>query len=168
MKYQFVNEQIQEKTVQLVMDDGVMRGQVPTYIAIKLAEERELDLVQVAPADGEKPPICKLLDYGKVRYKDSKNNKKKKSNKTVTKEIKFRFNISEHDMGTKSKQIIKFLSKKYYVRFTLELRGRYRYMKEVAREKMAKNLEAFEGLASWDKVAENDNNLSVTLKPVGK
>ena len=69
MKHQCINEEIQEKVVQLVMDDGSMRGQVPTYIAIELAEERDLDLVQVSPAKDDKPPICKLMDYGKIKYK---------------------------------------------------------------------------------------------------
>jgi len=166
MKYQCVNEQIREKIVQLVMDDGSMRGEVPTYIAMGLAKDKGLDLVQVSPGSDDKSPICKLMDYGKVKYKESKGKKKQK--KSVTKEIKFGFNISDHDMGTKTKQIAKFLAKKYDVRFTLELRGRYRYMKDAAREKMNDHLESLEDIAQWDKVSENNSNFSVTLKPLGK
>jgi len=166
MKYQYVNEQIREKAVQLVMDDGSMRGQVPTYVAMGLAEDKELDLVQVSPSKDGKPPICKLMNYGKLRYKESKN--KKKQTKSVTKEIKFGFNISDHDMETKMNKVFKFLSKKYNVKFTLELRGRYRYMKDLAKEKMDEALKSLDGLAQWDKISENNNNLSVVLKPVGK
>ena len=71
-------------------------------------------------------------------------------------------------MGTKTKQIAKFLTKKYDVRFTLELRGRYRYMKDAARVKMNGHLESLEDIAQWDKISENNSNLSVTLKPLGK
>jgi translation initiation factor IF-3 len=166
MKHQSVNEQIQEEFVQLVMDDGSMRGVVPLYIASGLAEDRGLDLVQVSPSKDGKPPICKLMDYGKVKYKESKN--KKHQHKQVTKEVKFGFNIDPHDMETKINKIIKFLDKKYHVRFTMELRGRYRYMKEMALEKMEKNLEALSDHAQWDKMTENNNNYFVTLKPLGK
>jgi translation initiation factor IF-3 len=161
-----MNEQIKENIVQLVMDDGEMRGQTPKYIALELAAEKDLDLVQVAPSKDGKPPICKLMDYGKIKYKESKG--KKKQAKQVTKEIKFKCNIDPHDMETKVKQITKFLSKKYNVRYTLELRGRYRYMKEMAREKFDTGLKALEEIAQWDKVNESNNNFSVTLKPLGK
>lgn len=166
MKHQCVNEEIQGAVVQLVMDDGSMRGQVPTYLALEIAEEKDLDLVQVSPAKGDKPPICKLMDYGKIKYKEAKN--KKHQHKQVTKEIKFGFNISEHDMETKMKQISKFIGKKYHVKFTMELRGRYRYMKDLAKEKYNKHLDALEEVAIWDKVSENNNNFFVVLKPVGK
>ena len=166
MKRQYVNEEIIEDVVQLVMDDGSMRGQVPTYVARDLADERDLDLVQVSPARGDEPPICKLMDYGKVKYKEAKN--KKHQHKQVTKEIKFGFNISEHDMGTKMKQIIKFIAKKYHVKFTMELRGRYRYMKDLAKVKFDKHLEALEEVSQWEKISESNNNFTVVLKPVGK
>ncbi len=166
MKHQYINEEIKDNIVQVVMDDGTMRGQIPTYIALELAEEKELDLVQVAPSKNGEPPICKLMDYGKIKYKESKS--KKKQEKHVTKEIKFKCNIAPHDMETKVKQITKFLSKKYDVRYTLELRGRYRYMKEMAREKFDISLKALEDIATWDKVNESNNNFSVTLKPLGK
>lgn len=166
MKYECVNEEIKGEVVQLVMDDGTMRGQLPKYLAMNMAEEKELDLVQVSPAKGDKPPICKLMDYGKVKYKEAKS--KKHQHKQVLKEIKFGFNISEHDMGTKTKQIAKFLEKKYHVRFVLELRGRYRFMKEMAKEKFDTQLKSLEEIAQWEKVTESSNNFCVTLKPLGK
>lgn len=166
MKGQSINEEIKADIVQLVMDDGTMRGQVPKYVALELAEEKELDLVQVSPSKDGKPPICKLMDYGKIKYKESKN--KKKQSKQVTKEIKFKFNIGPHDMEIKTNQISKFLAKKYNVRFTMELRGRYRYMKEMAKEKFDTSLKTLEDIAQWDKVNESNSNFSVTLKPLGK
>jgi len=166
MKYQCVNEEIKSDIVQLVMDDGTMRGQTPKYLAMQLAEEKELDLVQVAPAKDGKPPVCKLVNYGKLKYKESKG--KKKQTKQVTKDIKFKFNIDPHDMETKVKQIKKFLGKNYHVRYTLELRGRYRYMQDMAREKFDAWLKELEEIAQWDKVSVSNNNYSVTLKPLGK
>ena len=106
------------------------------------------------------------MDYGKIKYKESKN--KKHQHKQVVKEVKFGFNIDPHDMKTKIKQIVKFLNKKYHIRFTMELRGRYRYMKEMAMEKMNKNLESLSEHAQWGKMTENNNNYFVTLKPLGK
>jgi translation initiation factor IF-3 len=166
MKKQCANEQIKEREVKLVMSDGSMRGLVPTHLALSIAKDSELDLVQVSPAKGNNPAICKLMDLGKIKYNSSRN--KKHQHKDVTKEIKVGFNISEHDMGTKSKQIAKFLSKKYKVRFTLELRGRYKYMKDLASAKMDSHLKSFEEVAQWDDIKENNNNFSVMLKPLGK
>lgn len=166
MKHQCVNEEIKGDVVKLVMDDGSMRGLVPKYIAMNLAVEKELDLVQVSEGEDGEAPICKLMNYGKVRYKESKG--KKKQQKQVTKEIKFKFNIDPHDMRTKVKQIKKFLGKNYSVRYTLELRGRYRYMKDMARDKFNEWLKELEDVAQWDKVNESSNNFSVTLKPLGK
>ena len=166
MKHQSVNEQIQDEFVRLIMDDGSMKGVVPLYVASNLAEDNSLDLVQVSPSKDGKPPICKLMDYGKIKYKESKN--KKHQHKQVVKEVKFGFNIDPHDMATKIKQIIKFLNKKYHVRFTMELRGRYRYMREMALDKMQKNLEELSTSAKWDKMVENNNNYFVILKPLEK
>ncbi len=166
MKYECINGEIKDAVVQLVMDDGTMRGLTPKYLALQVAEEKELDLVQVSPSQNGKPPICKLMDIGKIKYKESKG--KKKQTRQVTKEIKFQYNIAPHDMQTKVNKIIKFLDKKYSVRFVLELRGRYRYMKDMARDKFATELKALEEIAQWDKVNESNNNFSVTLKPLGK
>lgn len=166
MKYECINENIKASVIRLVMEDGSMKGQVPTYLAVDIAEEKGLDLVQVSQGKNNEPPICKLMDYGKAKYKEAKN--KKNQHKQVVKEIKFGFNISEHDMGIKIKKISKFMDKKYHVKFVMELRGRYRYMKDMAREKMDGHLKTLEEMAQWDNVAENNNNFFVTLKPIGK
>ena len=166
MKTQCVNEQITADIVQLVMDDGSMRGQVPRYVAMNMAEEKELDLVEVSPSRDGKPPICKLMDFGKMKYQEAKN--KKHQHKQVTKEIKFQYQIDPHDMETKINKIAKFLEKKYHVRFAMELRGRYRYMKDMAREKFDAQLETLSEIAQWEKVTESSNNFSVSLKPLGK
>jgi len=166
MKDQCINEGIKEDIVQLVMDDGDMRGQVPKYLAMNIAIEKGLDLVQVSASKDGKPPICKLMDYGREKYKEAKS--KKRQQKQVTKEIKFSFNISDHDMQTKINKIAKFMSKKYHVKFTLELRGRYRYMKDMSRGKMSSHLDSLKEIAQWDKVSENNNNFFVILKPIGK
>ena len=86
----------------------------------------------------------------------------------IVKEIKFQYQIDPHDMETRVNKITKFLEKKYHVRFTMELRGRYRYMKDMAREKFDAQLETLSEISQWEKVTESNNNFSVTLKPLGK
>lgn len=92
--------------------------------ALRLAQEQELDLVEVAPT--AKPPVCRIMDYGKFKYEQSKREKEaKKKQKIVSiKEMKFRPNIEEHDKVVKTKNIIKFLNEGDKVKVTMMFRGR--------------------------------------------
>jgi len=143
-----VNHQIKARNVNLVMPDGSLKEAVPVSEALLLAEEENLDLVEMSPPKGESLPVCKIIDYGKMMYHQSK---KSKSNKHTqrNKEIKYGFNIDVHDLQVKHNKVKEFLAKNYTVRYVLELRGREKYMVDEAVEKFAQNLLDFEDLAKW-------------------
>lgn len=101
-------------------EDGKQIGVVPISEALKLAEERGLDLVEVAPQ--AKPPVCRILDYGKFKYQQSKKHSHKKT--TTLKEVKVRARIDEHDLDLKVKNAIRFLESGHKVKVSLFFRGR--------------------------------------------
>src|SRR5258708_36715588 len=104
---QRVNEQIRISPVRLIGATGEQLGVVPTAQALDLAREAQLDLVEVAPQ--ERPPVCKILDYGKFRYQQSRKNVKTKVHQQKVKEIRVRPKTGEHDVDTKVNQARKFL-----------------------------------------------------------
>ena len=119
-----INEQIKDKEVRLIGQDGEQLGIMSTREAMKLAQEAELDLVKIAP--GAKPPVCKIIDYGKYRYELIRKEKEaKKKQKTVEiKEIRLSPNIESNDLNTKINAAKKFISKGNKVKITLRFRGR--------------------------------------------
>ena len=119
-----INEQIKDKEVRLIGPDGEQLGIVSSREALKRAEEAELDLVKIAPK--AKPPVCKIIDYGKYRYELARKEKEaKKKQKTVeVKEIRLSPNIDTNDLNTKVNAAKKFLSKGNKVKITLRFRGR--------------------------------------------
>ncbi|MCC8140866.1 MAG: translation initiation factor IF-3 [Lachnospiraceae bacterium] len=119
-----INEQIRDREVRLVGQNGEQLGIMPVSEAQKLAREAELDLVKVAP--GAKPPVCKIIDYGKYRYEQSRREKEaKKKQKTVEiKEVRLSPNIDENDLNTKVGAARKFIQKGDRVKVTLRFRGR--------------------------------------------
>ncbi|MCI8298826.1 MAG: translation initiation factor IF-3 [Lachnospiraceae bacterium] len=119
-----INEQIKDKEVRLIGQDGEQLGIMSTREAMKLAQEAELDLVKIAP--GAKPPVCKIIDYGKYRYELIRKEKEaKKKQKTVEiKEIRLSPNIETNDLNTKINAAKKFISKGNKVKITLRFRGR--------------------------------------------
>ena len=119
-----INEQIRDKEVRLVGEDGEQLGIMSAKDAYKLAQEAELDLVKIAPT--AKPPVCKIIDYGKYRYELARKEKEaRKKQKTVElKEIRMSPNIDANDLNTKMNSAKKFLSKGDKVKITLRFRGR--------------------------------------------
>ncbi len=119
-----INEQIRDKEVRLIGSHGEQLGIMSAKEALKIAEEAELDLVKVAP--GAKPPVCKIIDYGKYRYEMARKEKEaKKKQKTVEiKEIRLSPNIDVNDLNTKVSAARKFISKGNKVKITLRFRGR--------------------------------------------
>jgi len=143
-----VNDQIEAEQVSLVLPDGSMKGEVLFSEALLLAEEKNLDLVEISISKGGKPPVCKILDYGKMMYHHKK---KQKSNNHAprNKEIRYSFNISEHDLEVKHNKVKEFISKQHIVRYVLELKGREKNLVEDAKRKIEDNLKDFEGMAQW-------------------
>ena len=119
-----INEQIRDKEVRLIGADGEQLGIMSAREAYKLAQEAELDLVKIAT--GAKPPVCKIIDYGKYRYELARKEKEaRKKQKTVElKEVRLSPNIDTNDLNTKMNAARKFISKGNKVKVTLRFRGR--------------------------------------------
>ena len=119
-----INEQIRDKEIRLIGENGEQLGIMSAKDAMKMAREAELDLVKIAPT--AKPPVCKIIDYGKYRYELARKEKeaKKKQKVTDVKEIRLSPNIDVNDLNTKANQARKFLSKGDKVKVALRFRGR--------------------------------------------
>ncbi len=119
-----INEQIRDREIRLIGSNGEQLGIMSAKEAMKLAEEAELDLVKIAP--NAKPPVCKIIDYGKYRYELARKEKEaKKKQKTVEiKEIRLSPNIDTNDLNTKVNAAKKFIAKGNKVKITLRFRGR--------------------------------------------
>lgn len=119
-----INEQIKDKEVRLIGQSGEQLGIMPAREALRLAQEADLDLVKIAPM--AKPPVCKIIDYGKYKYELVRKEKEaKKKQKTVeVKEIRLSPNIESNDLNTKINAAKKFISKGNKVKITLRFRGR--------------------------------------------
>ena len=119
-----INEQIRDKEVRLIGEDGEQLGIVSSRDALKMAEEAGLDLVKIAPT--AKPPVCKIVDYGKYKYEQVRKEKEAKKKQKVIdiKEIRLSPNIDTNDLNTKIGAARKFLTKGDRVKITLRFRGR--------------------------------------------
>ncbi|SFA78549.1 bacterial translation initiation factor 3 (bIF-3) [Acetitomaculum ruminis DSM 5522] len=119
-----INEQIRDKEVRLIGEDGEQIGIVSSKEALKMAREAGLDLVKIAP--GAKPPVCKIIDYGKYRYEMARKEKeaKKKQRTIEVKEVRISPNIDVNDLNTKANAARKFIAKGDKVKVTLRFRGR--------------------------------------------
>ncbi len=121
---QRVNEQIRARDVRLIAPDGAQLGIHPTYEALNIARERELDLVEVAPK--ARPPVCKIMDYNKWKYEQSKRQKEARRRQKIqdVKEVKMRPGIEEHDFNVKARACKRFLENGDKVKATIMFRGR--------------------------------------------
>ena len=119
-----INEQIRDKEVRLIGENGEQLGIVSTREAMKLAEDAGLDLVKIAPT--AKPPVCKIVDYGKFKYDQLRKEKeaRKKQRTVEIKEIRLSPNIDTNDLNTKMNAARKFITKGDRVKITLRFRGR--------------------------------------------
>lgn len=123
-KDHLVNEDIRVKEVRLVGADGEQIGIKPTREALQMAIDANLDLVNVAPT--AKPPVCRIMDYGKYRYEMQKKEKEARKNQKVVdiKEVRFSATIEENDYQTKLRNVIKFLNAEDKVKCSVRFRGR--------------------------------------------
>ena len=119
-----INEQIRDREVRLIGQDGEQLGIMSAREAQKIAQEAELDLVKIAPT--AKPPVCKIIDYGKYKYEQTRKEKlaKKKQKVIDVKEVRMSPNIDTNDLNTKINHAKKFLAKGARVKVTLQFRGR--------------------------------------------
>lgn len=119
-----INEEIRFKEIRVVGPDGSMLGVLSPSEAMKIAEEKELDLVLIAPT--ATPPVCKIMDYGKYKFEEMKKEKEAKKKQKVIdiKEIRVSTNIDQHDFDFKVKNAITFLKAGNKVKITLRFKGR--------------------------------------------
>lgn len=150
----FINEQIRDKEVRVIGEDGEQLGVMSVAEARSLAEEAGVDLVKIAP--NAKPPVCKIVDYGKFKYEQTRKEKeaKKKQKVVEIKEIRLSPNIDTNDLNTKTVNARKFLEKGNRVKVTLRFRGR-----EMAHMANSKHIlddfaEALSDVAVVDKAAK--------------
>ena len=159
-----INEQIRDKEIRLIGENGEQLGIMSAREAMKLAEEAELDLVKIAP--GAKPPVCKIIDYGKYRYEMARKEKeaKKKQRTVEIKEVRLSPNIDTNDLNTKMNNAKKFISKGNKVKVTLRFRGR-----EMAHVQQSKHIlddfaKMLEDVAVVEKAAKLEGrNMSMVL-----
>jgi translation initiation factor IF-3 len=119
-----INERIRIPQVRLIDENGEQVGVMPTEQALSIAQERDLDLVEVAPE--ARPPVCRILDYSKYKYEQAQKAKqaRKHQQQITVREIKFRPKIAEHDYATKKAHVERFLKHKDKVKITIMFRGR--------------------------------------------
>ena len=131
-----INEEIRDREVRVIDQNGEQLGIMLTRAALELAEERQLDLVKIAPQ--AKPPVCKMMDYGKYRFEQSKRERElRKNQKVITiKEVHLSATIEEHDIGVKQKAAVKFLKEGSKVKVSIRFRGRQITHSEIGLEIM--------------------------------
>jgi translation initiation factor IF-3 len=119
-----VNDRIRISPVRLIDEDGTQIGIVPTDEARTIALDKGLDLVEVAP--NSRPPVCRIMDFGKYKYEQARKTReaKKKQHTITVKELKLRPKIEDHDFGFKMRHARRFLEEGDKVKFTLRFRGR--------------------------------------------
>ncbi len=149
-----INEEITDKEVRLIGNDGEQMGIVSAAQAQKLAAEKNLDLVKIAPQ--AKPPVCKIMDYGKYRFEQSKREKEAKKNQRVIeiKEIRLSPNIDTHDFDTKVGHARKFLSAGNKTKVSIRFRGREMTHTDLGLTIMAQFAEKCADIASVEKPAK--------------
>ncbi len=120
----YINEEIRGKELRVIDSDGSQLGILTSQQALALAEEKNLDLVMISPQ--AKPPVCKIMDYGKYRFEQARREKEKRKNQKVVdiKEVRLSLNIETHDFNTKLNHALKFLGKGDKVKVSIRFRGR--------------------------------------------
>lgn len=149
-----INEEIRDREVRVIDSDGTQLGIMPIAEAMRLADEKNTDLVKIAPQ--AKPPVCKIMDYGKYRFEQAKREKEAKKNQRVIeiKEVRLSLNIDMHDFETKANQAIKFLKSGNRVKVSIRFRGREMAHPENGLVTMSKFAEAVSEYGTVEKPAK--------------
>ena len=167
MKEMQINEQIRDREVRVISSTGEQLGIMSAKDALKKAEEKNLDLVKIAPT--AKPPVCKIMDYGKYRFEQAKREKEARKNQKVVeiKEIRLSLNIDTHDIQTKVNHAEKFLKAGNKVKVSIRFRGREMAHPELGLTSMEKFAEACSEFSSIEKPAKLEGRqMLMFLAPV--
>lgn len=163
-----INEEIQEKEVRLIGDDGAQLGIMSSEDAMAAAEDKGLDLVMISP--NAKPPVCKIMDYGKFRFEQSKREKEARKNQRVieVKEIRMSPGIGTNDFNVKLKNGQKFLKEGNRLKVAVRFRGREMAHTEIGEELLMKFAGECADFASVDKNPKLEGrNMSMFMSPKG-
>lgn len=157
------NEQIRLPQVRLIGANNEQIGVIATLEAMRMARDAGLDLVEVAPR--ERPPVCRLMDYGKYKYHQKKN--LKKHHEQQIKEVRMRPKTDQHDRSIKVRNALRFLSKGDKVQFTMQFRGRERAHREIGTASFQRILEEIQEFVKVDRPPSMDGrNLIMVVAPV--
>jgi translation initiation factor IF-3 len=163
-----INEAIRAKEVRLIGSDGAQLGIIPTREALRMAQEAELDLVNVAPQ--AKPPVCRIMNYGKYRYEQSKREKEAKKNQKIVqiKEVRLSPTIEENDIQTKLKNVKKFLINGDKVKLSIRFRGREITHQEIGRKILSRMAVEVEDISDVERHAKLEGRqMIMILTPKG-
>jgi translation initiation factor IF-3 len=161
-----INDEIRDRELRVIGNDGSQLGIMPTSKAMALAEEQNLDLVKIAPQ--VTPPVCKIMDYGKYKFEQAKREKEARKNQRVVeiKEIRLSLNIDTHDFNTKLGHALRFLQAGDKVKVSIRFRGREMGHPEQGYETMKKFAQACEEAANVEKPAKLEGrNMLMFLAP---
>ncbi len=164
-----VNRQIRAREVRVIDNEGNQLGIMHPRDAYMMAQEKGLDLVEVAPM--AKPPVCRILDYGKYMYQQSKRQHEAKKHQKMTqvKEVKFRPKIDQHDYEFKKKHILRFLKEENKVKATIMFRGREITHSEIGRQILEQLMEELADVASVERMPKLEGyNMTMILAPAKK
>ncbi|HJG96410.1 MAG TPA: translation initiation factor IF-3 [Romboutsia timonensis] len=161
-----INEQIRDKEIRVISDNGEQLGLMSAKEAQAIANNKNLDLVMISP--NANPPVCKIMDYGKYKYEQSRKEKESKKKQKVVniKEVRLRPGIEANDLNTKANQAIKFLKKGDKVKVELRFRGRELGHKDIGKEVMLKFIDIVKEFGEPTKApAFEGNNMVVMIDP---
>ncbi len=149
-----INEEIRDKELRVIGDDGTQLGIMSSAQAQKIADDKNLDLVKIAPKAA--PPVCKIMDYGKYRFEQAKREKEQRKNQHTVdvKEIKLSLNIDTHDFNTKLKNAMKFFAHGDKVKVSIRFRGREMGHAEYGYDTMKKFSDACSEVANIERPAK--------------
>lgn len=170
-KEQQINEEIRDRELRIVGPDGSQLGIMSSRDALKLAAEKNMDLVKIAPQ--ATPPVCRIMDYGKYRFEQAKREKEARKNQRVieVKEVRLSINIDKHDFDTKAANAVKFLTAGNKVKVSVRFRGREMAHPELGRELLERFIAACSEVGSVDKIPKMEGRsmvLFITPKPAKK
>lgn len=161
-----INEEIRDKEVRVIGADGAQLGIMSSAAALEIAEGKDLDLVKIAP--GSNPPVCKIMDYGKYRFEQSKREKEARKNQHVVeiKEVRMSPGIDVNDFNVKLRNAQKFLAEGNRVKVTVRFRGREMAHTDIGRGLLLKFAEQCGEVAVMDKDPKLDGrHMSIFLSP---
>jgi len=159
------NQRIRVPKIRVVGPDGHQYGVMDTKEALSIAQDAGLDLVEVAAQ--ARPPVCRIMDFGKYVYEQQKKNKDSKGTQSKTKEVKFRPRVEQHDFMTKLRHAESFLNKGHKVKLTLSFRGREMAHTEVGFETIRRAIKDLDHMATADNQPRLiGRNINVMMTPL--